>query len=162
MIGSHLQTRTLSDALDRMDALLANRGTRLKEVGERRILASCFAAQPVPDFESWAFSAPEYEQAKLAISKRAPELLGRLHRPRDDRDFTVVGHCSLDLRFKTDSNGAMSVKHTLRDGTRVEGARVTAGKALLYSSGLISLPVSGERVVYLFGLLPIPMTPPLA
>lgn len=150
MSASHLQTRTLTDALDRLDTLLATRRTRLKATEERRRLASYFAPHPQPEFESWAFSASEYQEAALVIRERAPELLGHLHKPLNDRDFTVVGHCSLDLRFAADPNGANSVQHTLHDGTQVRGARVTSAKALLYSSGLVSIPTMDGRDVYLF------------
>ena len=92
--ASHLQTRVLTDGLDRVDTFLAARGTRLKESEERYRLASCFASQPRAEFESWAFSASEYQEAALVVSKRAPEILGRLQRPLNDSDFTVVGHCS--------------------------------------------------------------------
>ena len=149
MNASHVQTRTLTDALNRIDTILGSRGTRLRDVAVRRRLAECFAAQPAPEFQSWAFSAAEYEETLLAISTHAPQLLGRIQRPTSGRDFAVVGHCSLDLRFAADSNRAEPVPHTLCDGTRVEGARVTAASAVRYSSGLVSLPTIDGRAVYL-------------
>lgn len=150
MSESYLQTRTLTDALDRLDTVFAGRGTRLTGREKRRKVASCFAPRPASGFDSWAFSASEYEEMALVISGRAPELLDRLVRPRSNRDFTVVGHCSLDLRFDADVNGAESVPHTLRDGTFVCGARITSGRALLYSSGLAGLPTTDGRTVYLY------------
>lgn len=158
MGASHLQTRTLTDALDRVDTILAARGTRLAEREERHRLARCFSPQPIAGFDSWAFSASEYEETALVIGKRAPELLDRLKKPLNDRDFTVVGHCKLDLRFDTDPNGAESVPHTLRDGTLVNAARITSAKALLYANGLTGLPTVDGRVVYLFQ----PFEPPAA
>lgn len=120
------------------------------ETRERRQLASCFAPQPGPDFESWAFSASEYEQVARVITERAPEILGRLQRPASERDLSLVAHCSLALRFDTDPNGAESVPHALRDGTPIEGAWVSSAKALLYSSGLAALPTIDGRFVYFF------------
>jgi hypothetical protein len=125
---------------------------------ERCRLAACFAPKPAFGFDSWAFSASEYEETALAIGERAPELLDRLMEPLEDSDFTVVGHCDLDLRFDTDPNGAKSIPHILRDGTPVNAARITSAKARLYSSGLVSLPTIDGKIVYLFQ----PSDPPAA
>lgn len=148
MSRSHLQTRTLTDALDRADSILGLRRTRLGEVKDRHRLANCFAVRPGPEFQSWAYSASEYDETALAVGKHAPELLSRMQRPISDQDFTIIGHCSLDLRFDTDHNGANSVRHTLRDGAQVAGAQVSSVKAVLYGSGLVSLPTIDSRVVY--------------
>jgi len=150
MSTSHLQTRTLTDALDRVDAVLDTRSTRLQATDERDKLARCFSRLPCPDFESWAFSASDYEECAAAVRKRAPEILHRLQKPITDRDFDIVGHSSLDLRFDIDPNGAKSVPHTLRDGTAVQGASVTARGSLRYSSGLISIPTTDARTLYLY------------
>jgi len=150
MTMSHLQTRTLTDALDCVDAILDERGTRLVEVEERPKLARCFSRRPCPEFESWAFSAAEYEECAAAVRERAPEMLRHLQKPVTDRNFTIVGHSNLDLRFDIDPNGAKSLPHTLRDGTAVQGASVASRGSVLYSSGLLGIPTIDERTLYLY------------
>src|SRR5690242_13774453 len=123
-MDSHLQTRTLPDALDHVDAVLRGRGTELRPSPERERLTSCFAKKRYPKFfDSWAFLASEFEEAVAKIAAVAPELAGKLKPPESPNDFNVVGNCSLDLRFAADPNGADPVKNMkLRNGTRVTGA----------------------------------------
>lgn len=150
MNGSHLQTRTLTDALDLVDAVLRARRTRLVESPDRRSLAGCFAPRPAKGLQSFVCTASEYDETAALIVKIEPALLGLLQRPLTDRDFGLVGHSGLDLRFETDPNGAERTPLPLADGSTVTGAHVTSMDGVLYSSGLISLPTLDGRLVYLW------------
>lgn len=148
---SHVQTRTLPDALNRVDEILRERATCLKESTARNELSHSFAVQPYPRFfDSWAFFADDYDEVIVLIRKRAPELVDRIEIPISDRDFTIVGHCSLDARFKCDHNGAYKVSHRLADGSRVAGAKVIGAGICLFSNGLLSIPTETSGSVYLF------------
>tara|TARA_B110000495_G_scaffold168066_1_gene154830 strand:+ start:4378 stop:5106 length:729 start_codon:yes stop_codon:yes gene_type:complete len=96
------------------------------------------------------FSAAEYDDLVAEIAQLAPELVDRLNGPFTDDDFTIVGHCSLDLRFQADNNGGDPIDHRLRDGTAVRGAKVTSKQAKRYANGLVALPVASGESVYFF------------
>jgi hypothetical protein len=148
---SHVQTRTLADALGRIDEILADRAACLKESTERNALSRSFAVQPYPRFfDSWAFLAAEYDEIIAVISERAPDLVDRIQIPSSERDFTVVGQCSLDARFECNPNGASEVSHRLADGSRIAGARVIGSDNCVYSNGLLSIPTETSGSVYLF------------
>ena len=148
---SHAQTRTLTDALNQVDEILRKRDTCLKQSSGRSELSRCFATRPYPKFfSSWAFSADEYDETIALIKKHAPELSDRLKIPNSVRDFTVVGHCSLEAPFDCDPNGANEVPHRLADGTRVAGAAVIGAEICLYSSGLLRIPTERAGSVYFY------------
>jgi hypothetical protein len=148
---SHVQTRTLSDALNRIDEVLEDRATRLKESTERSELSRSFAVERYPGFfDSWAFLASEYDETIALIRERAPEVSDRIEIPNSERDFTGVGHCSLDARFECSSNGAYEIPHRLYDGSQIAGARVIAAGICVYSNGLLSIPTETSGCVYLF------------
>lgn len=150
-MDSHLQTRTLSDALDAVDEVLKSRHSALAPCAERRHLAGWFGKErPGQFFDSWAFTAREFDQAILEISRCAPQLASRLERPADPRDFTVAGNCSLELRFSSDPNGADPIPLQLCTGDWVQGATVTARRTRLYANQLIEIPAQEEKSVYFF------------
>jgi hypothetical protein len=150
MSRSHLQTRILIDGLNRVDAILASRRTRLVDSEERRRLTDCFAPKALPEFDSWAFTADQYEMTVRTIKKRAPEVLPHLKKPLYERDFTIAGHCNLDLQFRADPHGKVSIPHVLQNGNSIKGARVRSEWGRLYSNGLISLPTHDGKAVFLF------------
>jgi len=144
-MSSHLQTRTLIDALSEVDVLLQGRGTALQASPQRAALARSFAAKRHPKFfDAWAFSAAEYELAVWRVREVAPALAAKLEPPTSPGDFTIVGNCALDLRFKADPNGANKAHVKLRDGTRAFGAEVKASGALVYAKRLVALPATSE------------------
>ena len=143
MRDSHLQTRTLTDALNVAHGVLRSRGTALQSPLDRERLDASFAREPYPRFfDAWAFLADNFDVAVDALKSVAPDLAVKLVPPADSRDFTVVGNCSLDLRFAADPNGAAFVPIDLRNGQRVAGARVVCSSARVHSSGLVELPAS--------------------
>ncbi|MEZ5427748.1 MAG: hypothetical protein R2747_15875 [Pyrinomonadaceae bacterium] len=148
---SHLQTRTLPDSLDAVDRILSERGTRLRDSKPRSELVLNFASEAYHKyFGNWAFTADEYSSLVSKILQIAPELAGRLKKPETPNDFTIAGHCSLDLRFQADPNGADPIDHQLRDGTAVRGAKVTSKHAKRYANGLVALPTESDEWVYFF------------
>jgi len=150
-VHSNIQTRTLTDSLNRVDELLNLRNSRLRESEHRKKLAGNFSPHCYPDFfHSWAFSAEEHKHMTTRITEIAPELAGTLKQPRSNRDFTVVGHCSLYLSFFTDPNGAYQVEHRLADGTPVSGARVIAGEGCVFENGLVRIPAEKQLSVHFY------------
>jgi hypothetical protein len=148
---SHLQTRTLTDALNAVDAILISHSTQLQSSQQRLTLASALAQEPpTKEFHSWAFSAAEYSELSEQISVIAPDLAARIEPPTHPRDFTVVGHCAVDLRFESVPNGAYEVEHTSEEGTVVVGCCVHSARARRYSSGLVALPTIDGRDVYFY------------
>jgi hypothetical protein len=151
MSPSHLQTRTLTDALDAVDAILISHSTQLQFSQERVTVASAFAREPpTKGFHSWAFSAAEYPQLIHRISVVAPDLAARIQPPKSPNDLTVVGHCSVDLRFDSVTNGAYEVEYTSDDGAVVLGCCVHSARARRYNSGLVALPTIDGRDVYFY------------
>ena len=149
-MNSHVQTRTLSDALDSAEAVLVARNTTFRADRHRTSLADCFAKSRYPKFfGSWAFVAADFDAARRQVEACAPGLAASLVRPTHPNDFTIVGNCSLDLRFDPDANGADPVRLRLQNGRYAAGAKVTASTARLYSNGLAELPTtSGEKVYF--------------
>jgi hypothetical protein len=151
IVTSHLQTGTLSDALDAVDRILSQRATRLRDSNQRSDLAHNFSPKTYHKFfGNWAFSAAEYDDLISKIAQLAPELADRLQKPASENDFTIIGHCSLDLHFQTDPNGADPIDHRLKDGAAVRGAKVTSKQAKRYANGLVALPVASNESVYFF------------
>jgi hypothetical protein len=148
---SHLQTRTLTDALDLVEAVLVSRKSGLKHSAQRDRLDACFAKTPYPRFfESWAFLSTEFEASVNAIAACAPDLAKQLTPPLYRNDFTVVGNCSLNLYFASEPNHAKPVTLQLRNGQRVDGAEITSSAARVYSSQLIEFPTRGSEKVYFY------------
>jgi len=148
---SHLQTRNIVDALNQVDEILGQRATCLKKSQERSELSQCFAVKPFPDFfSSWAFSAAEYNETIAVIRRHAPELCDCLIEPDSERDFSVVGHCSLEALFSCDPNGTYEESHSLADGTKVEGATIIGSEICLYMNGLLRIPTETSGFVYFY------------
>jgi hypothetical protein len=150
-MGSYIQTRNLTDSLDRVDEILAQRNARLKESLERNKLSQCFGDKPSPEFfRSWAFSAAEFNETMALIRNLVPELSDQLTVPRSERDFTIVGHCLLEVHFCCDPNGAYEESLNLADGTEVIGATVIGEEIKCYSNGLILVPTEPSGFVYFY------------
>jgi len=147
---SYLQTRVLIDGLDQVDSTLSSKGTQLEDSKERQRLARSFAPLSHDDFMSIAFTASDYEKASSLIEKHAPEALPHIKKPVQNGDFTVVGHGRLELPFRVITPDRRSIRHTLRDGSFIQGAQIASKSNLLYSNGLIRIPADGNRGVYLY------------
>jgi hypothetical protein len=133
-----------------VDAILEPKGTQLEDSEERQKLARCFAPISRDEFMSIAFTASEYEETAAIIKTHAPEVLPHIKRPVLENDFTVVGHGRLDLPFRVITPDRRSIRHTLRDGTFVQGAQIASKHNLLYSNGLIRIPADNGKGVYLY------------
>ena len=150
-MNSHLQTRTLTDALNLVDEVLRSRGSELVHSEQREHLALCFAKVRYPRyFDSWAFTAAEFDNAVKQVAQCAPHLAQKLEEPTHPNDLTVVGNCSLDLRFSPDPNGAKPIALQLCNGNRAKGASVTSSRARLYSNQLVGLPTEDSETVYFY------------
>lgn len=147
---SHVQTRTLTDALAKAAEILRTRNTSFVASAEHAALDELFARSPRGEaFRSWAFLAAEYDQAVRQVQECAPALAASLERPSHPNDFVVVGHCSLDVRFPAEPNGAEAIELEVLGGETVKGAEVTARSAHLFRDGTVAFPIDTGGVVYL-------------
>lgn len=148
---SHLQTRTLTDALKLVDNVLKSRNTALVHSELRERVASWFGNERYPRFfDSWAFTATDFDSAIVKVSQNAPQLVQQLEKPIHPYDFTLVGNCSMDLRFSSDSNDADPIPLQLFNGNWVRGAVFTSSRTRVFSNQLIGLPTKQSETVYFY------------
>lgn len=150
-MNSHLQTRTLTDALNLADDILKSRNTALAYSEQRNYLEACFAKECYPRFfNAWAFTGMDFDSIVERIIQTAPRLAQRLEKPTHPNDFTIIGNCSIDLRFSPDPNGADPISLHLRNGNRVKGAQFISSRTRVYSNHLIELPTEASEFVYFY------------
>lgn len=147
-MNSHIQTRILTDALNKVDDVLKTRNTSLIYSADQEQLGSYFAQKAYPKyFDSWAFTAAEFSATVEKIAQITPHLVPQLEEPTSPYDFTIIGNCSLDLIFNFDNAYERSLQ--LCNGKWVKFAQVDSyGK--VYSNRLIAIQTSipSEKVYF--------------